>query len=111
MYSSPVQLFVTPGTVALQAPLSMGFTRQEHWSGLPFPSTGDLPNLGMEPEFPASPTLAGRFFTSEPPGKPHIYIYNWKREINKYTMSMKCHIIQTSPTIQFGVQNFCGIWK
>ena len=39
------------------------------------------------------------------------YIYNWKREINKYTMSMKHHIIQTSPTIQFGVQNFCVIWK
>ena len=103
--------FAAPWTVAHQAPLSMRFSRQEHWSGLPFPSPGDLPDPGMEPEFPASPALAGRFFTIKPLGKPHIYIYNWKREINKDTMSMKHHIIQTSPTIQFGVQNFCVIWK
>ena len=44
----------------------MGFPRQEHWSGVPFPSPGDLPDLGVEPE---SPALAGRFFTTEPPGK------------------------------------------
>ena len=48
MYSSPVQLFVTPGTVALQAPLSMGFPRQEYWSGLPIPTPGDLPNPGIK---------------------------------------------------------------
>ena len=59
-------LFATPGTVAHQAPLSMGFPRQEYWSGLPFPSPGDLPDSGIEPE---SPALAG-FFTTEPPGKP-----------------------------------------
>ena len=46
----------------------MGFSRQEYWSGLPFPSPGDLPSPGMEP---ASPALAGRFSTTEPPGKPH----------------------------------------
>ena len=45
----------------------MGFSMQEYWSGLPFPSPGDLPDRGIEPEFPA---LAGRFFTTEPPGKP-----------------------------------------
>ena len=50
-----------------QAPLSMGFPRQEDWSGLPFPSPGDLPDPGIKP---ASPTLAGSFFTTEPPGKP-----------------------------------------
>ena len=50
---SHVQLFATPGTVALQAPLSMGRSRQEHWSGLPFPSLGDLPDPGIEPESPA----------------------------------------------------------
>ena len=50
---SRVQLFVTPWTVALQAPLSMGRSRQEHWSGLPFPSLGDLPDPGIEPESPA----------------------------------------------------------
>ena len=49
---SRVQLFVTPGTVACQAPLSMGFSTQEYWSGLPFPSSGDLPNPGMEPGSP-----------------------------------------------------------
>ena len=64
---SPVWVFVTPWTVACQAPLSMGFPRQEYWSGLPFPSLGDLSNPGIEP---TSPVLTGRFFTSKPPGKP-----------------------------------------
>ena len=52
-----VQLFVTPGTVALQAPLSMQFSRQEHWSGLPIPSPGDLPDPGTELPSPVSPAL------------------------------------------------------
>ena len=56
--------------VAHQASLSMGFPRQDYWNGLPFPSLGDLPNLGIE--LP-SPALAGRFFTAEPPGKPFLY--------------------------------------
>ena len=64
---SCVQLFATSRTVALQAPLSMGFPRQEGWSGLPFPSPGDLPDPGIEP---MSPALAGGFLTTEPPGKP-----------------------------------------
>ena len=63
-----VRLFVTPWTVAHQASLSMGFPRQEHWSGLPFPSSGDLTDPGIEP---ASPALAGRLFTAEPLGKPY----------------------------------------
>ena len=50
---SRVRLFATPWTVANQAPLSMGFSRQEYWSGLPFPSPGDLPNPGIEPGSPA----------------------------------------------------------
>ena len=50
---SHVRLFATPGTVAHQAPLSMGFPRQEYWSGLPFPSPGNLPDLRIEPESPA----------------------------------------------------------
>ena len=61
-----VRLFATPWTVAHQAPLSMGFFRQEYWSGLPFPSPGDLPDPGVES---ASPVLAGGFFTTEPLGK------------------------------------------
>ena len=55
-----------PWTVAHQLSLSMGFSRQEYWDGLPFPSPRDLPGPGIEPE---SPALAGGFFTTEPPGK------------------------------------------
>ena len=60
---SRVRLFATPWTVAYQAPPSMGFFRQEYWSGLPFPSPGDLPNPGIEPMSPAVPALTGGFFT------------------------------------------------
>ena len=48
----------------------MGFTRQEYWSGLPFPPSRDIPDPEIEPAPPVSPALAGRFFTTEPPGKP-----------------------------------------
>ena len=61
---SHVQLFATPWTIALQAPLSMGFSRQEYWRGLPCPPPGDLPNPGMEPASLMSPALAGRFSTT-----------------------------------------------
>ena len=64
-----VQLFVTPWTVAHQAPLSIGFSRQEYWSGLPFPSPGGLPNPGIEPR---SPALQADALTSEPPGKLNL---------------------------------------
>ena len=63
---------VTPRAVAHQAPLSMGFSRQEYQSGLPFPPLGGLPHSGTKPASPASPALGGRFFTTEPPGKPLI---------------------------------------
>ena len=69
---SPVQFFVTPWIVAHQASLSMRLSRQEYWSGLPLPPPGNLPDPGIEPESPASPALADRFFTTEPPGKPHL---------------------------------------
>ena len=59
---------MTSWTVAHQAPLSMKFSMEEYWSGLPFPSPGDLSDSEIKPE---SPTLAGIFFTTEPPGKPH----------------------------------------
>ena len=62
---------VTPWTVARQARLSMEFPRQESWSGLPFPPPRDLPDPRIEPVSPVSPTLANRFFTTEPPGKPY----------------------------------------
>ena len=70
---SRVRLFATPWTVAHQAPQSMGFSRQEYWSGLPFPSPGDLPDPGIEPR---SPALQVDALTSEPPGKPKtLYSY------------------------------------
>ena len=63
---SRVRLFATPWTVAHQAPPSMGFSRREYWSGVPFPSLGDLPDPGIEPR---SPALQAEALTSEPPGK------------------------------------------
>ena len=69
---SRVQLFVTPQTIARQAPLSMGFSRQGNQSGLPFPHPGGLPIPGFEAASPVSsvsPALSSRFFTTEPPGK------------------------------------------
>ena len=65
-----VQLFATPWTIACQAPLCMGFSRQEYWSELPFPTPGDLPDPAIEPASTASPALAGGFFTIAPAGKP-----------------------------------------
>ena len=62
-----VRLFVTPWTVASEAPPSVGFPREEYWSGLPFHSLGDLPGPGIEP---TSAELVSGFFTTEPPGKP-----------------------------------------
>ena len=64
---SHVQLSATPWTVARQAPLSVGFSRQEYWSGWPFPSPGDLPNPGVEATSLMSPALTGGFFST---GKP-----------------------------------------
>ena len=66
MSLSSIQLFVTPWMVAHQAPLSMGFPRQEYWSRLPFPSQGDLPDLGIKPR---PPTLQVDSLLSEPEGK------------------------------------------
>ena len=63
-------LFATPQTVAHQVPLSLGFSRQEYWNGLPFPLPGALPTSGIEPMSPVSPALVGRFFTTTPPEKP-----------------------------------------
>ena len=70
MLSRYVRLFTTPWTVARQAPLSLGFSRQEYWSGFPFPPPGDLPNPRSNPCLLPSPALAGGFFSTESPGKP-----------------------------------------
>ena len=74
---SCVRLFATLWTVAHQAPPSMGFSRQEYWSGLPFPSPGDLPNPGIKPR---SPALQADSLTSEPPGnlknkRTNVYLF------------------------------------
>ena len=71
---SHFQLFVTLWTVARRAPMSIGFSRQEYYSGLPFPLPEDLPSTGTDPASLASPALAGGFFTTEPPGKSHTTI-------------------------------------
>ena len=68
---SRVWSFATPWTVARQAPLSMGFPRQEYWSGLPFPPPGDLPDPGIEPASPA-PALADESSTAVSPRKPSV---------------------------------------
>ena len=64
--------FATPWTLAHEAALSMGFSRQEYWSGLPFPSPGDLPNPGIESMSPVSPALQADSFNAEPSGKHWI---------------------------------------
>ena len=71
-FLSHVPLFATPWAVVHQAPLFMEFSRQEYWSGLPFPPPGDLPDTGIRS---LSPTSAERFITADPPGKTFIYIY------------------------------------
>jgi len=72
---SHVWLFATLLTVAHQVPLSMGFSRQEYWSGLPCPPAGDLPDPGTELASLLSPALASRFFTSSATWEAHVYIY------------------------------------
>jgi len=80
-YFSRVRLFVTPWTVVCQAPLSMGFSKQENWNGLPFPSPGDLPHPGIEPVFltSLSPALAEGFLTTSATLEAlnQLYIYTF----------------------------------
>ena len=75
---SYIHIFVTPYTVACQAPLPMEFSRQEYWNELPFYTPGDLPDPGIEPTSPVSPALADRFFTywaiKEAPGQLNIHM-------------------------------------
>ena len=71
-YFSHVQLFVTLRTLAHQAPLSMAFSRQEYWSGLPCPSPGDRPNSGIQPISLMSPAFACGFFTTSANWEAHI---------------------------------------
>ena len=74
---SCVQFFVTPWIAARQAPLFLEFSWQEYWSGLPFPTPGDLSIPGIKP---VSPALARKFFTADPPGKPSLSNHVWLNE-------------------------------
>ena len=81
---SCVQLYATPWTGAHQTPLSMGFSRQEYGKGLPFPTPEDLHDPGIESKSPASPALAGRFFTTVPQGSlKQVY------DLSKHTVHLK----------------------
>ena len=82
-HSSRVQLFATLWTVAHQAPLSMGFSRQEYWSGLPCPPPRNLPDSGIEPEF----VMAGRFFTTSTTWEAHNG-YESESEVSKSCLSL-----------------------
>ena len=82
-------LTVTPWTIACQAPLSMEFSRQEHWSGLPFPSPGDLPDPGVEPTSLVSPALAGRFLITSSTWESHTSV-----------ILCGCSVTQSCPTLR-----------
>ena len=85
---SCVRLFVTPWTVTHQAPLSMGFSRQEYWSRLPYPPPGDLPNPGIESTSLMSPALAGGFFTTSSMWEAHFMV--WLASNLKNKLSPRC---------------------
>ena len=80
----------SPWTVVNQAPLSMGFSRQDYWSGLLFPPSGDLPDPGIKPTSYVSPVLAGEFFTAETPGKPINFIRAHIFNLSKFITLSQC---------------------
>ena len=94
-------LTVIPWTIALQAPLFMGFSRQEYWSGLPFPSPGDLPNCGTEPSSLMSPALAGRFFATSAIWEACIHTTIFKQ------ITSKDLLYRTENSTQYSVITLC----
>ena len=118
-----IWLFVTPWTVACQAPLSTGFSRQ-CWSGMPFPPPGYLPDPRIEPTSLVSPVLAGEFFTTELPGKlcvfdstkiVHVFLVQGKEEVTSCVFIWKFggskHLQGSCPKAQtskrFGIEKSC----
>ena len=91
-FLSCVQLFEIPWTVACQAPLSMGFPRQKHWSGLPWPPPGDLPNPGVKPQVSC---IAGGFFTTEPPEE--LLIKLLLLLLSRFSRVRLCDPVDSSP--------------
>ena len=103
---SCVWLFVTSWTVAYQASQSLGFSRQEYWSGLPFPSPGDLPNPGIEPR---SPKLQADALLSEPPERHNTQEHNTQRKmINQEICVLMLHSKRQAPC--FVNQDFSHLW-
>ena len=100
---SHVRLFATLWAVPHQAPLSMGFSNQENWSGLPSPPAGDLPDLRIKP---SSPALAGRFFTTEPPGTPHHILTPWQL----HSAFCFCDVIILSTSCKWHHTVFLFLW-
>ena len=106
---SPVLLFATLWTVAYQAPPSMGFSRQEYWSGLPFPSPGDLPNPGIEP---GSPALEADALTSEPPEKHFLFFsaVAFMRKAKPKVYSVHLQYMSSRTYILSFTQKTLGLW-
>ena len=91
---------VTPWTVACQSPLSKGFPWREYWSGLPFPSPGDLPDVGIKP---MSTALAGKFFTIEPPGKKMVWFKCQSEEQSSVCVCVFVYVCEVG-----GAQEYCS---
>ena len=100
---SQVWLCAVLWTAAGQAPLSMGFSREEFWSGVPCPPPRDLSNPGIEPTFLKSPTLAGGFFTTKAPGKPTILQYPLLN-MNFYDKIKCIHLCHLKPLVTYPLQ-------
>ena len=93
-----VGVFPTPWTIVCQAPLSLGFSRQEYWSELPFPPPGDLPYPGIKPMSPESPALADGVFTTKPPGKSRSNMINCV--VNKFALEIMIDIFSSRKFIR-----------
>ena len=109
---SHIQLFSILWTIAHQAPLSTEFSRQDYWSGLPFPTPGDLLNWGIKPTSLVSPALTGGFFTTVPPGKPSIQ--SSTKNIGAFHQLNEFHEIYanfTSSTASNGLLNCSKYWE
>ena len=116
MSLSHVRLFVTPWTIAYRAPRSMEFSRQEYWSGLPFPSPGDLPNPGIEP---GSPALQADALPSEPAGKliasnicfisDFIFFIFWQLIFNYFPFTSNCSLLMISCFFFLRLQGKCFV--
>ena len=105
---SRVQLFATPWMVAFQAPLSMKFSKQEYRSGLPFPSSENLPNPGIEP---GSPTLWADALPSEPSGKPQsFFFFPWKCCYSKILLKVLELLNRFKLSCIFNGTHFCSIF-